>query len=124
MKQIDETIFTTLKERMGHKFPILLSGYLRDAQKYLVTIETNLPNGDLDQIVHASHSLKSSSALLGIEQVSKTSEKIEYEAKTMADNNQSDFTQLSSSYSDLQNAFSHVQTELDERRQSIQAQYG
>lgn len=108
---------------MKAKFPILLEGYLRDAKTYIVTIETNIPTGNLPDLIDAAHSLKSSSGLLGIVYVSKEAERIEYEAKKAQDSGENNVQRIRKHYEDLQAAFSAVEgvllLELEKARSSV-----
>ena len=112
MDHIDKETFNILKERMKAKFPILLGGYLRDAKAYMVAIETNVPNGSLNEIIEASHSLKSASGLLGIVHVHGEAERVEYTGKELQEKGSSDLKSLQSVCSDLKSAFSAVEDEL------------
>ena len=112
MNKIDPETFSKIKERMNSKFPILLEGYLRDAKAYLVTIETNMPDGSLADLVEAAHSLKSASGLLGVLHVHKLAETLEYEGKDLQKENATHFGNLESVFKNLQNAFSEVESDL------------
>jgi len=97
---------------MKVKFPILLEGYLRDAKQYLATIDTHLSDGDIDQVIGAAHSFKSSSGLLGIVGVSEIANKIEYDAKAMKDAGGNDLEKLRPDFDALQNSFSSAEDDL------------
>lgn len=125
MNQVDYEVFNTLKNKMKAKFPILLEGFLRDARTYIVTIETNLPDGRLQDILEASHSLKSASGLLGLVHVQSVAEDIEYSAKTMMENGEDNLVSLISKHEKLQSAFSDVVDFLDsESKKARQAHSG
>ncbi len=119
MTDIDKAVFDKLKERMKAKFPILLGGYLRDAKAYLETIETNVSGGQIDEIIGASHSLKSASGLLGIMEVHEGSKKVEYQAKDMQEANNSDLDSLKPACTDLMNAFKAVEGELQKELDAL-----
>lgn len=112
MSNIDKEVFNKLKERMKEKFPVLLGGYLRDAKTYLVTVETNIPDGDISALIAAVHSLKSASGLLGITEVFSGAEKLEYTAKEIQEKGGQNFHSLGILYAELQNMFSEVEGDL------------
>ncbi len=112
MNMIDYETFNKLKDRMKAKFPILLQGYLKDSKSYLATIEMNLPDGDLGALIEAAHSMKSASGLLGIVQVHKTAETLEYSGKDLQEAGTANYESLRSYYEGLQNAFSEVEGDL------------
>ena len=62
---IDETIFNTLKELMEDDFQDLLESYKEDAQKLLKDLKSSSTEADLDIMVRAAHTLKSSSNNIG-----------------------------------------------------------
>ncbi len=109
MDQIESETFNNLKERMKAKFSILLEGYLRDAKTYLVGIESNLPSGDIKEIIGSAHSLKSASGLLGLKYVHDYAEKIEYAAKGLQENNSNNLESLRKDYEGLQESFSSIE---------------
>lgn len=109
---INYDTFNTLKERMKTKFPVLLEGYLRDSKSYLVTIETNLPEGDINAVINAAHSLKSASGLLGINHVHKAAEALEYAGKDLLESGAQQYGDLNLHSTALQSAFSAVEGDL------------
>lgn len=112
MEIIDYDTFNKLKERMKAKFPILLEGFMRDAKGYFAAISTNIPDGDLSQVIEASHSLKSASGLLGLKLVHAHAEKLEYKAKDMKEQGISTLHELQHLFDEVQNAFSDVEGHL------------
>lgn len=97
---------------MQNKFPALLHGYLKDAKTYLETIEQSIPNDNLLDIINASHSLKSASGLLGLIEVHKHAEILEYKAKNFQENQNNPDDDLMPDFQNLQNAFDSVQRDL------------
>lgn len=112
MENIDYATFNKLKERMKNKFPVLLNGYIQDAKKYIETAQNNIPNGDIKQAVEAVHSLKSSSGLLGIVQVHKAAETLEYAGKDLLEKGENNAQSLQPITEYLHTAFSNVEPEL------------
>ncbi len=121
MVEIDRDVFDSLKERMKAKFPVLLEGYIRDAKAYLVTIETNLPDGSLTDVIGSAHSLKSASGLLGIMQVHTHAERLEYAAKALQDDGAARFHSLDSLCAALQSSFSEVEGDLRTELERVRA---
>lgn len=62
---IDETIFNTLQELMEDDFQDLIESYKEDGQKLLEDLKASSINTDLETMVRASHTLKSSSNNIG-----------------------------------------------------------
>ena len=62
---IDETIFNTLKELMAADFSDLIESYKKDAKKLLKYLKTSSIEADLNVMVRAAHTLKSSSNNIG-----------------------------------------------------------
>ena len=62
---IDETAFNTLKELMEDDFQDLLESYKEDAHKLLEDIKASSTEADLEIMVRAAHTLKSSSSNIG-----------------------------------------------------------
>ncbi len=112
MSKIDYDTFNKLKERMKAKFSVLLEGFLRDAKNYVATIHTNIPDGDLNQIIESAHSLKSASGLLGLTHVHAHAETLEYKGKDMLKTGAEKLHDLQSSFYELQNAFYDVEGDL------------
>lgn len=112
MSIMDYETFNKLKERMKAKFPTLLEGYLQNSKNYLAIIDTNLPNGDLNALIEAAHSMKSASGLLGILNVHKAAETLEYAGKNLLETSPANFEKLRPDYEILQSAFSEVEGDL------------
>lgn len=113
MSAIEKTIFNNLKARMKTKFWTLLQRYLKDSKAYMITIETNIPDGSLNDLIEAAHNLKSASGLLGIVHVYEHANRLEKEAKTILKSDAENWTSLSQHYKNLQNAFSETEGELN-----------
>lgn len=62
---IDKTIFNTLKELMEDDFQDLIESYKEDAQKLLQDLKASSVEADLNVMVRAAHTLKSSSNNIG-----------------------------------------------------------
>jgi HPt (histidine-containing phosphotransfer) domain-containing protein len=112
MSTIDKDIFLKLKERMKEKFPMLLEIYLRDTEKYLTCIDTNVPDGDVDEVINAAHSLKSASGLLGAVDLSQRAGKMEYAAISCKENNQANLESLRPDCNAMRSSFSAIEGDL------------
>jgi HPt (histidine-containing phosphotransfer) domain-containing protein len=119
VEMIDYGTFNKLKDRMQTKFPILLEGYLNDSRKYLSTVETNLPDGDLSAVIEATHSMKSASGLLGILQVHEAAETLEYAGKDMSQQGAANTDILRSYYDTLRSAFTNVEDVLEDELNKV-----
>tara|TARA_R110002124_G_scaffold149220_1_gene314886 strand:+ start:7599 stop:7961 length:363 start_codon:yes stop_codon:yes gene_type:complete len=112
MSEIDKDVFLKLKDRMKANFPKLLEIYLRDAEKYLASIESNLSDGDWDEVIIAAHTLKSASVSLGIIDLSQKAGKMESDARSFKENNSHDFGTLRPDFEGLKNSFSIIEGDL------------
>lgn len=77
-----------------------------------MSIEANLPNGDVGELIGAAHSLKSASGLLGVLHVHHYAETLEYAGKGLQDQGLQSYASLVPLYEALQNAFSAVESDL------------
>ena len=119
MTDIDWNTFNALKTRMKTKFPILLEGYLRDAKVYLTRIEQGLPTGNLPDIIEASHSLKSASGLLGLQNIHNQAKIIEYSAKDMHDREAFNTESLTLDCANLISAFDAISNTLEQELRGV-----
>lgn len=78
---IDREAMDELKSFMGAKLPEVIEVYLRNAQKYVDTIQSSYEGGDAQSVADAAHPLKSSSGNLGLVALSELSLSIEISAK-------------------------------------------
>ena len=78
---IDESIFNSLKELMEEEFPVLINSYLEDAPKLMADIQSSSKDADLEVLVRAAHTLKSSSNNLGATQLAMIAADIEKEGQ-------------------------------------------
>ena len=85
---IDYTTFNDLRDRMSAKFDIIVETYIKDSDRYLSNITKNLAETpmNLDAIIEDAHSLKSTSALLGVFKASETAKALEYKGKELREN--------------------------------------
>lgn len=74
---IDGTIFNTLKELMEEDFPDLIESYKEDAQKLLEDLKASSTEADLNVMIRAAHTLKSSSNNIGATALAKVALEIE-----------------------------------------------
>ena len=74
---IDKMTFNTLKEIMEEEFPELLASYKEDAPKLFTDIQNSARDADMDVLIRAAHTLKSSSSNLGAVALADISQKVE-----------------------------------------------
>lgn len=74
---IDQSIFDSLNKLMEEEFPPLIKSYVEDAPKLMADIRSSSKNADLEVLVRAAHTLKSSSNSFGAEQVAMIAAEIE-----------------------------------------------
>lgn len=112
MSGVDSTIFNQIKDRMKKKFPMLLEVFLTDSKSYLDVITTNIESGNIDEVIGAAHSLKSSSGLLGLLEVQKASASMEHAAKELQSSGSGDISSLKALGDQMNMAFDAVKDEL------------
>ncbi len=112
MSGVDSTIFNQIKERMKAKFPMLLEVFLADSKSYLETIGSNIDSGNIDEVIAAAHSLKSSSGLLGLVDVQNSSANMEHTAKELQSAGNSDLSTLKPICDEMNLAFDAVKDGL------------
>lgn len=112
MSGVDSTVFNQIKERMKNKFPMLLEVFLTDSKVYLETISANIESGNVDEVIGASHSLKSSSGLLGLVDVQKSSANMEHTAKELQSSGDTDLSKLKPISDEMNMAFDAVKDGL------------
>ncbi|MGB4057344.1 MAG: ATP-binding protein [Alphaproteobacteria bacterium] len=76
----DAEVFDNLKLLMGDKFPDLVDKYIANSAKHIEQAERALANNDARLLAEAVHPLKSSSASLGLMNVSRIAGEIERHA--------------------------------------------
>ncbi|WP_067583979.1 response regulator [Endozoicomonas ascidiicola] len=78
---IDQAVLTSLKELMEDDFSMLVDSYKEDAPKLASDILSSSKDADLDVLVRAAHTLKSSSSNLGATRLATIAADIEKEGK-------------------------------------------
>jgi len=83
---LDSEVVAGLRELGGSDDPGLVAElvdlFLEDAPKYVGEINGGLESGELDRVLRASHTLKSSSANMGAASLSALASSIEFSAKS------------------------------------------
>lgn len=114
---IDQSVFSEMKELMEKKFPIMVKKYLENTGKYITQAEGGLASGNARVVMDAAHPLKSSSAVLGLTEVSDLAADIEEKAREI-DECDGDLSSLAADIEDLKTAFVRIEKLL---RQEITA---
>jgi len=78
---INQEKFNELKSIMGEMFTTLIDTFIDDTEKNLNELRNGLSNNNVDEVHRLAHSLKSTSANIGAEQLSAVAKKFELEAK-------------------------------------------
>lgn len=78
---IDQAVLSSLKELMEDEFPVLIDCYVKDAPKLMADIRQSSKNVDMDVLVRAAHTLKSSSNNVGALQLGTIAAAIEKEGR-------------------------------------------
>ena len=85
-----------LKDRMGARVIAILEGYKTSSVDYLNVLSS--PSSSKNDMIEAAHSLKSSSAILGLSDVNETCEKLE---RTLIDAQENELESIRSLVLDL-----------------------
>ncbi len=120
IKMINYDVFNTVKTRMKSKFPILLTTYLKKSKTYLAAVHVNLPDGDMNTLIDATHSMKSASGVLGITDVHRAAERLEYAAKDLVQGKTEDRNTLLYHYAGLRDQFSKIEDTIQDELKKAQ----
>lgn len=74
---INESEYAETERLMRDKFPLMLQGYMEDAQRYYQQLEQALEQESYEAVIAQVHPLKSSSASLGLTSVAILAEEVE-----------------------------------------------
>ena len=78
---IDDAVFNTLKDIMGDEFPMLLETFLEDTPSLFSDLQKAAKSADIEVVVRAAHTLKSSGSNLGATLLADTALEIESHGK-------------------------------------------
>lgn len=78
---IDQSIFSALKEIMEEDFPALIDSYIEDAPKLMADIQSSSKDANLEVLIRAAHTLKSSSNNFGATRLATIAADIEKEGQ-------------------------------------------
>ncbi|MFK0571167.1 response regulator [Endozoicomonas sp.] len=78
---IDQSVFSTLKEIMEEDFPALINSYIEDAPKLMADIKSSSKDANLEVLIRAAHTLKSSSNNFGAIRLATIAADIEKEGQ-------------------------------------------
>ena len=115
---IDEDIFAEAQELMGEKFTAMIEAYLENSAKQLRQTEENFESGHASMIAKATHALKSSSAALGLTDISKHATEIEEKAIEI-DKNDGDLSSLAQDIEALKTAIHSIEEPLQEKIKAL-----
>ena len=111
MQSIDTVSFSILRESMGDDFRKLIVTYIDTSQAYIDTISDLSEEGHYQKMIDAAHPLKSSSAALGLVELSEISAEIE----RLTDNddlNEADMSRVKDLSVDIVKSFEEVKSFL------------
>ena len=103
---IDKLVFDEIAELMGDSLGEFIETYLGNSPKLIEGLNTALPAGDTDTIIHNAHQLKGGSGSIGAMQVFQYAKRIEEEAR---DNNVSGLADV---LGNLNDAYALAEAEL------------
>jgi CheY-like chemotaxis protein len=106
-KVLDDSVLQELYEIMEDDFISVLQSYRENAPELIQRIQSSIESGDVEGMVSAAHSLKSSSANVGAMNLSAVSKQMEHNGRL---NNLKDLEQL---FDQLMAAYGHAIRELD-----------
>ena len=112
MSILNEKIIEESKSLMGENFIIMMQYFLEDVSADIHNIKDGISEQDSKKIRTSAHTIKSSSKLVGAENMSEVAVKIEQMAIDISNGKITDFTNIASLFSQLQQAFTDVEPEL------------
>ena len=104
---IDPIVFREISDLMEDSLPVFIETYLDNTLKLLDKLKQAVPLGDKDAVYQNAHQLKGGSGSIGAMQVFQIAKQMEEVAKNGAEE-----AQLSTLFTELQNAYVAVEAEL------------
>jgi len=100
---IDKLVFNEIADLMGDSLGEFIETYLGNSPILIDGINTALPAGDTDTVIHNAHQLKGGSGSIGAMQVFQCAKRIEEEGKGgQIDGLQAIFTELKVAYEEAE----------------------
>lgn len=103
---IDKLVFDEIADLMGDSLGEFIETYLENSPKLIEGINTALPAGDTDTLVHNAHQLKGGSGSIGAMQVFQCAKRLEEEARD------SNADELAGVLANLNDAYALAEAEL------------
>jgi len=103
---IDKLVFDEIAELMGDSLGEFIETYLGNSPKLIEGMNSALPAGDTDTVIHNAHQLKGGSGSIGAMQVFQYAKRLEEEAR---DNN---LNGLADVLANLNDAYALAEAEL------------
>lgn len=103
---INHEVFDMTANLLEESFTTLIQKYLEDSANYIKQVADGVANADLKKISENSHPLKSSSLVIGAEQVSDLAKQLEHAAREQQSANYAELL------SKLQQAFAELEAKL------------
>lgn len=112
---VDEAVLDEARNLIKAKFPLVVSYYLEDMERYIADVGEGIRANDLPRIVGAAHTVKSSSHQLGAMRMALLGKHIEAMARTMQEQNAG-----SASFDRLGSLQAHLVSLFGETRAALQ----
>lgn len=100
------------KELMKTKFSMMVKYYLEDSRNYINAISAAVAAGNVEAIIAASHTLKSSSMQMGAQRLSSIAKEMEAMARAQTAAGKPDITLFRPLYAQLESAFGETRSGL------------
>ncbi len=96
---IDEPYFIMMREKMMKRFQLILDAYVEESESIINEFKLAGEQNDIETMIRAVHSLKSSSASLGAQQISELSAKLEEQYQSgITENWEGEWKELNETY--------------------------
>jgi len=112
MPVLNQKIIEETKIVMKENFVIMVAYFLEDVAADIAAIQDRVHNKNAEKIILSSHTIKSSSKLVGAENLSVVAMKIEELAREMSTGKEADSKELVLLLGQLRKAFSDAEPEL------------
>jgi HPt (histidine-containing phosphotransfer) domain-containing protein len=112
MPELNQQVIEESKEVMQDSFVTMVQYFLEDVVKDINKIQEGVTEQDLEKIISSSHTIKSSSKLLGAERLSNSALAIESRALEIQKSKSSDISDIPPLLVQLQNAYKDAEPEL------------
>jgi len=113
---VNDDVYNQMKELMGEEFAPMIDQYLKDSNDYIRQAEEAVADGNADLLLLCAHSLKSSSASLGVIKLPGLASEIEAKSSKIIKNGEGSVEDLSLEVKELSRSFAEAESAFKSRR--------